>query len=59
MSSTVKPFPRTKPWAALEKFPSASKAIFLEGPLKSSVKSVCWSAKPSTRTAKRRGFENV
>ena len=41
MSSTVKPFPRTNPCAALEKLPSASKAIFLEGPLKSSVKSDC------------------
>ncbi len=42
-----------------KELPSASRAIFLEGPLKSSVESDCLSAKPTTRTAKRRGVENI
>ena len=58
MSSTLTPWPRVKPWAALVQLPSASKAIFLAGPLTSSSTSGCLSANPEISKAKRRGVAN-
>ncbi len=55
MSSVVTPWPRTKPCAAFDQFPSASKAIFFAGPFTSSSTSACFSGIAVTFTAKRRG----